>query len=329
MEFRLIVKKNNNAKRAVDALVNEFNISSQMQKRIRLYGNLWINGKLARMIDPVYTGDLIVAHPVKDATLLTPAKINSIPGVEILFEDDHLIVVNKPSNLVVHPTMSHPDNTLLDLLSEQKLHSVTRLDRETTGALIIAKHPHAHYRIVQNPIKRIYWAFTHGHWPKDQASLVHPIKRDPDSIMLRIVDQKGRAAITHYSVVKSYSAENFDWVEFELETGRTHQIRVHSLFSARPLLADGLYGIADYCTFDADSNFRIINHLFSSNRINPEFQKDFANLLTKEQLTLDKKIKRQALHSRLIGFVHPITQQYLEFEAEMPSDMEQIISVSD
>ncbi|MGB4610390.1 MAG: RluA family pseudouridine synthase [Saccharofermentanales bacterium] len=342
MEFKVTVNPNHDLKRAVDVLIDEFGISAQMQKRIRLYGNLWINGKTGRMVDIVHAGDQIVAHPSKDFSELLPVKVNQIPGVEILYEDEHLIVLNKPADLVVHPTMSHSDNTLLDLLSEKQLHPVTRLDRETTGVLIIAKHAHAHYRLVQNPVRRIYWALTHGHWSDQQGSVNQPIMRFPNSIMIRIVDQAGKSAITHYKVLYSFREQIFDWVEFTLETGRTHQIRVHSLYCGHPLLGDGLYGITNYCKFDDQANFNILaidpnlnfpesnRHInntdydqleISPQRIAMQHQTNFKSLINQKQLLLDQKIKRQALHSRLIGFTHPITSKYMEFKAELPSDM--------
>ncbi|HHT25122.1 MAG TPA: RluA family pseudouridine synthase [Clostridiaceae bacterium] len=355
MEFKVTVNQNQDSKRAVDVLIDEFEISAQMQKRIRLYGNLWINGKPGRMIDIVHTGDRIVAHSSQNYSELLPVKTNRIPGVEVLFEDEHLIVLNKPSDMVVHPTMSHSDNTLLDLLSEKILHPVTRLDRETSGALIIAKHAHAHYRLVQNPIKRVYWALTHGHWTKEQGVIEQPIMRFPNSIMIRVIDLAGKAAITNYKVLYSFQEHNFDWVEFILETGRTHQIRVHSLYHGHPLLGDGLYGITNYCELDHQANFNILeidpnlhflylhensihenfidhnkqqNYLIDINllkispqRIAPEYQSKFKSLINKKQLLLDQMIKRQALHSRLIGFTHPITKKHMEFKAQLPSDM--------
>ncbi|NLJ70490.1 MAG: hypothetical protein GX328_03375 [Clostridiaceae bacterium] len=432
MEFKVTVKRNQDSQRAVDVLINEFGISAQMQKRIRLYGNLWINDKPGRMIDIVYTGDRIVAHPNKNCAELLPIKTNQIPGVEVLFEDEHLIVLNKPADMVVHPTMSHSDNTLLDLLSEKPLHPVTRLDRDTSGALIIAKHAHAHYRIVQNPIKRVYWALTHGHWLKQQGIINQPIKRFPNSIMIRVVDQTGKSAITNYKVLNSCKEQSYDWVEFTLETGRTHQIRVHSLYYGHPLLGDSLYGITNYCELDHQSNFNILEidpnlnfldlhrnsidqykdnknilksklncnannqqkplaeynldktsqltnnvneqqkhlskdnldkisqltnnsnnqqkHLSEDNldktsqltnnvneqqkyltdinslkispqRVAPKNQTTLKSLINEKQLLLDRMIERQALHSRQIGFFHPITEKYMEFEAELPSDM--------
>lgn len=361
MEFKVTINQNQDSKRAVDVLIDEFGISAQMQKRIRLYGNLWINDKPGRMIDIVHTGDRIVAHSSKNSSELLPVKTNHVPGVEVLFEDDHLIVLNKPSDLVVHPTMSHPANTLLDLLSDKKLHPVTRLDRETSGALIIAKHAHAHYRIVQNPIRRVYWALTHGHWTRQQGVIDQPIRRFPNSIMVRVVDQTGKSAITNYRVIYSFQEQCFDWVEFALETGRTHQIRVHSLYCGHPLLGDGLYGISNYCEFDQQTNFNILaidpnlnflnfhensiakdayeikrnienkskqNNLDSANlleinpqRVGPEYQNDFKSLINEQQLILDRIIKRQALHSRLIGFTHPITKKYMEFKTKLPADI--------
>lgn len=326
MEFKYIVEEKHNARKVADVLVAVFGISALMQKRIRLYGNLWVNGKDYRMVDLVYTNDVIIAHPSKDSRELIPAYINKVTGIEILFEDDHVLVVNKPSDLVVHPTMSHPNQTLIDLLSDEKLHTVTRLDRETSGAMIIAKHGHAHHRISQKPIKRIYWALTHGLWLNKRGVIDAPIRRSQDSIMIRIVDQEGREALTDYKVKAQHQKMNYSWLEFQLRTGRTHQIRVHSLFNGHPLLGDGLYGLSDYYTSGGEQFLIKKIKDLDPKRIEINKQKTFRKLLSSEQIKLDLSIKRQALHAKTIGFIHPIKNEYMEFEAALPEDMDILIS---
>lgn len=325
MEFKYIVEEKHNSKKAFEVLDSVFGMSSLMQKKIRLYGNLWVNGEHHRMIDPVYTGDFIMAHPTIKIEDLVPAKINKVPGIDILFEDDHLLVVNKPPKIVVHPTRSHPDKTLIDLLSDKKLHTVTRLDRETSGAIIIAKHGHAHYRITQKPIKRIYWALTHGIWQNKEGTIDASIRRCQDSFMIRVVASDGKKAVTHYRVKDQVPEENYSWLEFQLQTGRTHQIRVHSLYHAHPLLGDGLYGLSDY--YEQTNDEIVLSEIekLDTERIQNLNQINFRKLVNKNQVLIDQRIDRQALHARIIGFSHPIHNKYIEIEAPLPEDMQKLL----
>ncbi len=320
MEFKYIVEEIYHGKSIAEILKLKFQISSLLLKKIRLHGVLLVNGLPKRMIDPAYTGDFILAQPSTDPDDFKPFKMNALPNIEILYEDEHLAVLNKPANLVVHATFSHPENTLIDQLSDRRLHVVTRLDRETSGAMIIAKHSHAHYRLMQRPMHKVYWALTHGIWQKKRGEINAPILRSPDSIMIRQVDSDGKEAITLYVVRRESSLKNFSLVEFQLLTGRTHQIRVHSLYMAHPLLADGLYGIADYMP-GLILEKKVIPIQKDLCRIQQERQQIFLNLLNESQYALDCQIKRQALHARCIGFYHPISEKYMEFTADPPEDM--------
>ncbi len=325
MEFKYTVEKKYNGNSIHEILKDKFQMSSILLKKIRLNGNLFVNGQPYRMIDKAHTGDEIIAQPSKNIEELKPFYVNRYDDIPILFEDEHIVVLNKPANIVVHPTFTHPENTLIDRLSDRTLHTVTRLDRETSGAMIIAKHSHAHYRLMQSHARKIYWAITHGIWPEKSGEINAPIHRSPDSIMIRQVDSAGKEARTLYKVLAESISKNYSWVEFELITGRTHQIRVHSLYKAHPLLGDGLYGIADYFPHIApNKHVTALQRDFA--RIESNLQSNFENLLTDSQLALDQRINRQALHARTIGFHHPITQEFMEFEAEIPVDMKQFIN---
>lgn len=319
MQFIYIVEEKYNGFTIHDILKEHFGFSKLMLKRIRLNGIVVLNKKIKRMIDTAKTGDKIIIRTDQEFNDIHSFKVNQLKEIPILFEDNHIVVLNKPANLVVHPTFTHPDGTLLDILSSHPLHIATRLDRETSGLMVLAKHSHAHYRIMKFPMKRIYVALTHGIWQEKSGIISAPIKRDPDSIMLRIVDPSGKTAITHYKVLAESSTKNFSYIQYELETGRTHQIRVHSLYMGHPIIADGLYGIADYFS-DYESDKFVPAKQKDIVRISLDRQKDFKLLLNHNQFNIDQSLQRQALHCKILGFHHPINNEYMKFETSIPSD---------
>ncbi|NLJ95052.1 MAG: RluA family pseudouridine synthase [Clostridiaceae bacterium] len=324
MEFKYIVEEKYNNLKINEILKSRFDFSKLMLKRIRLYGELLLNSKSARMIDTAKTHDKIIVRTPNYDPETSFFRVNRLKDVPIIFEDDHIVVLNKPANLVVHPTYTHPDGTLLDLLSSNKLHAATRLDRETSGIMVLAKHSHAHYRLMKFPMERIYIAINHGIWQQKSGEISAPIKRAENSIMIRVVDNGGKTAVTNYRVLFENFKENFSLTEFKLITGRTHQIRVHSLFMGKPILADGLYGIADYFpNLSSGKNVPCIQKDIC--RVSLKVRLQFLELLNDLQLELDTKLDRQALHSKKLGFIHPITEQHMEFETPIPEDFKKIL----
>jgi 23S rRNA pseudouridine1911/1915/1917 synthase len=215
--------------------------------------------------------------------------------LDILYEDDHLLVVNKPPGLVVHPTKGHYSGTLANgvihyWLSKGERHRfrpVHRLDQETSGVLAVAKNPYAHQRIAEQMIAKAvdkrYAAIVHG-VPDPAAGCVNaPIARDPAAPHIRIVTPDGQEAITHYETIRSY--RRAAWVSLALETGRTHQIRVHMKHIGHPLIGDRMYG-------DPAADAR-----------------------------LAPVTARQALHAEKLAFEHPVTLRPMEFTAPWPPDM--------
>ncbi len=140
--------------RAVDVLIRRTDMSRSMAKKIRLYGRLTCNGREHRMIDPVYTGDQLVA--IYQANPDTPSTLHSNHSLDICYIDDWLLVVNKPAGMVTHPTYLHDQGSLTSLLADFPLHPVNRLDRDTSGLVLIARNGHAHYVIARNPMRKIY-----------------------------------------------------------------------------------------------------------------------------------------------------------------------------
>ena len=155
-------------KRLVDVLTGNLGMSRLLVKKIRLYGSVYVNNKHHRMIDPVYYNDnifLIYDEPFEKE----PVRISERNGIRILYSDEYLVIISKPSGMVTHPTSNHQNNTLLDNFRDIKLHPVSRLDRETSGIIVLARNPHCHYRLsLQHQEKSIvkkYIAVNHGIFP--------------------------------------------------------------------------------------------------------------------------------------------------------------------
>lgn len=254
-------------------------------------GNILANGKTVNVRFRLNSGDVLkVVFPKEEPS--EGIKKESIP-LSIFYEDEYVLVVNKPAGMSSIPSREHPSGSLANALLgyyEQiglnaTVHIVTRLDRDTSGLVLIAKHRHVHHLFSQQQkaggVKRIYEAFAFGILERDAGTVEAPIARKPDSIIEREVHPDGQYACTHFKVLKRYS--NFTHLELRLETGRTHQIRVHLSHLGNPLLGDDLYG-------------------------GP------VSLIT-----------RQALHCREVNFYHPILQERYQFMSPLPKDMSSLI----
>jgi 23S rRNA pseudouridine1911/1915/1917 synthase len=216
----------------------------------------------------------------------------SIP-LEIVFEDEFVLVVNKPAFMNTIPSREHPTgslaNALLGYYKEIGLiaatHIVTRLDRNTSGLVLIAKHRHVHHLLSEQQksglVRRTYVALVHGRLMEDVGTVKVPIGRKSDSIIEREVSDSGQYACTHFRVLERMG--RFTYVDLQLETGRTHQIRVHMSYLGHPLLGDDLYG----------GSLDLMN--------------------------------RQALHCREVAFIHPFTGEEMMFEVPVAGDMEKLI----
>lgn len=213
--------------------------------------------------------------------------------LDILYEDEYLLVVNKPAGMSTIPSREHPNGSLANALVGyyQKIdliatsHVVTRLDRDTSGIVLIAKHRHVHHLFSKEQqngnVKRTYEAIAGGIMPLDNGTIIEPIGRKSDSIIEREVRPDGQYACTHFNVLERY--KTFTHIVLRLETGRTHQIRVHMSFLGHPLLGDDLYG----------GETALIN--------------------------------RQALHCRQITFVHPFWGEEMTYLAPLPQDMHEVL----
>lgn len=204
----------------------------------RQSGGITRNGELVRSIDEVRQDDVIVLR-LEDDSFLEP---NSSLNVPIVFENESLVVFNKPSGMPVHPSIRHQGDTLgnyfASLYPELTFRSVNRLDRDTSGLCIIAKDALA-AKLLQGNCRKVYYAAVHGIIP-ESGTIDAPIARERESIILRCVRDDGQRVVTHYKRLKH--SEKYSLVEVDLETGRTHQIRVHFAHIGAPLAGDDLYG---------------------------------------------------------------------------------------
>ena len=228
-------------------------------------------------------------------------KPQDIP-LDILYEDNDVLVVNKPKGMVVHPAPGHYEDTLVNAVlyhCRTKLPGINgvirpgivhRIDKDTTGALIVCKNDKAHQKIADqlraHTITRSYRAIVYNNFSEDEGMINAPIGRHPTNRKKRMVTEKNsKEAITHYKVLDHLN-HKFNYIECRLETGRTHQIRVHMSYIGHPLLGDEVYG-----------------------PVNSKF----------------KNLQGQTLHAATIGFIHPTTEEYMEFSAPLPDYFEKLL----
>ena len=252
--------------------------------------NVWVNGAFAAKNARLREGDSVeVELPPPEILNVRPENI----PLDIVYEDGDLLVVNKPKGMVVHPAPGNPDGTLVNALlfhcgdSLSGINGVIRpgivhrIDKDTSGLLIVAKNDRAHQclaeQISAHTFTRIYNAVVYGGFREEEGTVSAPIGRHPvDRKRMAVVSSSGRQAVTHYRVIEHFESVSF--VECRLETGRTHQIRVHMAHIGHPVAGDPVYG-------------------------------------PKKCIT---ELNGQCLHARVIGFVHPTTGKYLEFDSGLP-----------
>ncbi len=284
MELEHHVTKKQDGHRAVDVLIDATGMSRQLTKRIRLYGSLLRNGKPHRMIDPVFQGDLLTVNLPDQAS----ADIRPDSGIPVVYSDDWLIIVDKPSGLVTHPTSFHRQDSLLTRLSHGHLHPISRLDRDTTGLVLIGRNSHIHYLMSATKIEKEYLVVVSG-CPESGSGLIEaPIARAPGSIIERRIDPAGDEARTHFRVLRHFRDADCSLLMVRLLTGRTHQIRLHMQSIGHPLIGETLYPGPD-------------DHPF------------------------DKKIGRQALHAFRLSFVHPVEHRKVSVVVRPPQDFRSLL----
>lgn len=269
---------------------------SYLQKLLK-DGSVQMNGK------PVKTSTKTAAGAVIEFTIPDPEEPEILPEdipLDILYEDSDVILINKPKDMVVHPAAGHYTGTLVNALMYHckgdlsgingvlRPGIVHRIDKDTTGVLIVCKNDKAHNALAEqlkeHSITRKYRAIVCGNLKEDEGTVDAPLGRHPqDRKKMAIVRTGGKRAVTHYRVLERFG--NYTYIECQLETGRTHQIRVHMASLGHPLLGDEAYG-----------------------RVKSPF-----------------KLEGQTLHAMVLGFIHPTTGEYMEFEAPLPEYFEKLL----
>ena len=283
----------------VDVFLNEEmeDVSrSALQKNIEK-GNITVNGEKISKNYKLHLGDIV------EAELPPPENIDIVPEdipLDIMYEDDDLIVINKSQNMVVHPAPGHYTGTLVNALMFHcgdnlsgingvlRPGIVHRIDKDTSGVLVIAKSDLAHKglseQLAEHSMKRVYNAIVYNSFSEESGTVDRNIDRSKnDRKKMAVVMQGGRNAVTHYKVIEKLG--KYTWVELQLETGRTHQIRVHMSYIGHPLLGDPVYG-PKKCPFNLNG---------------------------------------QVLHAKVLGFIHPRTGEYMEFNSELPDYFSSLI----
>ena len=280
-------------------------LSVQMEELSRSYvqklikdGNVKVDGKAVKAKYKLSYDEWIqVTIPDLTAPDIVPENI----PLDILYEDEDILIVNKPKGMVVHPAAGHYSETLVNALmyycgnclsginGVMRPGIVHRIDMDTTGSLLVCKNDFAHQNLAEqlkaHSIKRVYHAIVHGNIKEDSGTINEPIGRHPTERKKMCVNhQNGREAVTHYKVLERFG--NYTYIACKLETGRTHQIRVHMASIHHPLLGDRVYG-PQKCPF-------------------PELQ-------------------GQTLHAKVLGITHPRTGEYLEVDAPLPVYFERLL----
>lgn len=262
---------------------------SYIQKLIK-EEEITVNGKKIKANYKVNENDLVVINQpeLKEPDILA----ENIP-LDILYEDSDLLIINKPKGMVVHPSAGHYSGTLVNALMyycKEDLSGINgvmrpgivhRIDMDTTGSLLVCKNDFTHQNLAEqlkvHSIRRIYHAIVHGVIKEDEGTINAPIGRHPiDRKKMSINHKNGKEAVTHFKVIQRF--RDYTYIQCQLETGRTHQIRVHMASIKHPLLGDAVYGPAR-CPF---------------------------------------KLQGQTLHAKIIGITHPRTGEYLEADAPLP-----------
>ena len=299
MKKELIVE--NEESKRIDAYISEnTEYSRTAVQRLIEENKITVNGKKEKASYKVQNGDKIEIEeePAKEIEL----KAQDIP-LEILYEDNDIIVVNKPKGMVVHPANGNPDGTLVNAImsickdslsgigGEIRPGIVHRLDKNTSGAIIIAKNDKAHINLSEqlknHEIKKTYIALVRGIVKENNATINMPIGRSKKDRKKMDVDKNGKEAITHFKVLRRY--KDCTLLEINIETGRTHQIRVHLSHIGYPIIGDEVY-----------SN--------GKNKWN---------------------IEGQCLHAKSLDFKHPITEKEMHIEAELPKYFQKILEELD
>lgn len=276
-----------------DILTKELNISTRLKNKLIKNKNIFLNGIFVDTRNMVYPGDIVTINLdySEDNSNILPKYMD----LDIVFEDEHLLAINKPAGLAVHPSILHFNDTLANGIKyyfdtinlQKKIRAINRIDLNTSGLVLFAKNEYVQECLIKQMnssiFEKTYLAIVSGKLKEKSSTISAPISRKENSIIERCISPDGQPSITHYSVLSEF--EEYSLVECKLETGRTHQIRVHFSHIGNPLLGDSLYGSKNSCL-----------------------------------------INRHALHSYKMKFIHPISKEKMSLEAPVPEDIKKLIS---
>ncbi len=291
MELKYTIQSSDNYISVRNVLKTLFQISDRLLLKLKKNNRIILNGTSVFIDFPVKSNDVISINLdfEEDNSNILPKEMK----LNIIYEDEALLILSKSNNTAIHPSQLHYDNSLsngvksyFDSINlKRKIRPVNRLDKDTSGIVIFAKNEYVQEFLVKQMINKTfnkeYIGILEGILKNKSGTIDVPISRKENSIIERCVNKNGDKSVTHYEVINEINNE-FSIVKFKLETGRTHQIRVHSNYIGHPIIGDTLYG------------------------------------------TASEYISRQALHCYKMGFVHPLTREYIEFIDELPKDMKNL-----
>ena len=291
MKLKYTVNENTRHTTVRQILKSPFGMSDRLILRLKKAGQIYCNGNVVNVNSPIHIGDVITADISfkEECENILPVKMD----LDILYEDEGLLVVNKSANTPVHPSLNHYEDSLasgvkyyFDLIGlKRKIRPINRLDKDTSGIVLFAKNEYIQECLVKqmktNEFEKEYLALVDGIVSKPLQTVIASIARKDTSIIERCVSNEGDYAETEIELLDTYS--NYSLIKCKLKTGRTHQIRVHTKHIGHPILGDTLYG--------------------SSSSL----------------------ISRQALHAHKVKFIHPITKEPLEITCNPPEDMLELI----
>ncbi len=283
MKLKFVVKDETNIR---VILREKLSFSERLYKKVKK-DCIFVNGVKIGYYTTLRSGDAITINLDfdEDNSNIVP---NKDIHIDILYEDEWMIIVNKPAGIPVHPSMEHFEDSLSNAIKyhydsidiHKKIRPINRLDKDTSGIVIFAKSEY-----IQENLKNYhkeYLAIVSGHL-EGSDTINAPIARKDKSIIERCVSENGDKSVTHYEVIKNIDEKNITLIKCILETGRTHQIRVHMAYIGHPLLGDSLYGMSS------------------------------------------PLIDRQALHAYHINFIHPVTREKIDIVCDMPNDMMKVL----
>ena len=295
MNLEIKITEKNKYFNVKEVLKEYFGISDHLLVKLKKQQKIFLNGKPCYVTATVKNNDIVVVDLgfEEESENIIPTKMK----LDILYEDEAFLIINKPFGIPVHPSILHFEDSLSNGVKyyfnsiglNKKMRPVNRLDKDTSGIVIFAKNEYIQEELIKqmknNTFKKEYLAILEGNLEKSSGTINASISRKEGSIIERTIDENGEIAITHFELIKNFTKNNIDLslVKFILETGRTHQIRLHSKYIGHPILGDSLYG-------------------------------NSSNLIT-----------RQALHAYKITFIHPISKKEIVVEIDLPEDMKNIV----